>query len=125
MSRRRDNDGDVRSVSREALPPPAPGTKADHATPGYTSLLPGTDSAVGILFGKLCAIRGGYIKVRMDSLGSTNHFTYTWAVGPHKGCYVYARFEYWELESALHTLLRKVLEVEEGRLKPSPDKYST
>lgn len=125
MAHKVDSDGNP--IRRQRVAPQLTWTTSEpeNSAPMPIPLLPVNDAGVGVLLSRLTRIRGGYIKMRMDSDGSANHYTYTWSLGPHAHQYVYVRFNYWELEAALYELLRKILEVEEGKLKPSPDKYLT
>ena len=96
-----------------------------HAAPGSHPLLGSSTSDLGELVQRLARIRGGYVKMRMDWDGSTNHITYTWTTGPHAQKYVYVRVDYWQMVEGMYLLLRKIVDVEEGRIRPSPDKYLT
>lgn len=67
----------------------------------------------------------GYFKCRRSADSSDLHLTWTWSLGTHAGSYVYARVEWWKLIEGLTILERKLMEVEAGSLRPSPDKLIT
>jgi hypothetical protein len=64
----------------------------------------------------------GYLKLKRDTTGSDLHITWTWTLTRAAGSYVYVRCNFWELDFGLDTLVRKILAVDEGMLKPTPDK---
>lgn len=67
----------------------------------------------------------GFLKVRRSLDSVDLHVTYSWSSGPHAGCYVYSKVEYWQLAFGLDLVRVKVLEAEEGIRKPSPDRMRT
>lgn len=67
---------------------------------------------------------GGYLKLRRATDSQDLHLTWTWSIGAHAGKYVYVRCEYWRFIFGLELLWRKVLEVEHGSRKASPDTYA-
>lgn len=69
-----------------------------------------------------CNWEHGYLKVKRDSSGSDLHLTWTWTLSHAAGSYVYVRCNFWELDFGLDMLSRKILEVDEGTRKPTPDK---
>lgn len=64
----------------------------------------------------------GYLKLRRGLDSDDIHITYTWSVGTWRGYYVYVRCEYWRLLFGLTLLEEKVLDVDNGLRKPTPDK---
>jgi hypothetical protein len=65
----------------------------------------------------------GYLKLRRESDGPQLHLTWTWTLTRHAGTYVYVRINFWEIDTGLNLLWRKVLEVESGVRKPTADKF--
>lgn len=66
----------------------------------------------------------GYLKLRRGLDSQELHLTWTWCNGKFYGCYVYVRCEWWQLDYGLALLVEKRREVNEGRLKPTPDRRS-
>lgn len=125
MTTKRDSDGNPLNRPRVARTIPGPPLSVVSAPDPLSLWKEESERNVGVLLARLCSIEGGYLKARRPSDEEVLHLTWTWTIGKHAQKYVYVRVEWWKLEVGLHLLLQKLLEVEEGNRRPSPDKYLT
>jgi len=88
----------------------------EHGQPGYQS------GQLGEIFSTVSMFDHGYLKVRREEGGYQVHLTWTWTLTAAAGCYVYVRCDGSDLVNGLHTLARKILEVDDGHRNPTPDK---
>lgn len=81
-----------------------------------------TSTRLGYLVTQFTNFDHGFLKMRRSLDSTALHLTWTWSVGPPAGKYVYVTGEYWQLLYLLTVLSQKILEVDEGSRKPTPDK---
>lgn len=119
---KRDPKGDRRTVGREqAQSSPTP-PQGQNDLIQVDVALDERERELGCALNQFLAFDHGYLKVRRASLGSDTHLTWTWTLGSHAGTYVYVRVNFWEVAFGLKVLARKVFEVDEGRVRSTPDK---
>lgn len=126
MTARKDSDGNTinKKVTRRVTTSPSGDVHVgDHAN-SLVDLALGQD-ALSAAVGFFTEHDNGYLKVRRALDSQDLHLTWTWSVGTWRGSYVYARVEYWRVSFGLELLQSKVLDVEDGLRKPSPDKRMT
>lgn len=122
MSTRRDPKGDVRHTHNRV-----PHGGDEDGQPTQSTLIQETSehmhlAGIGLGFSRFVGLEGGYLKVRRSLDERDVHLTYSWSAGTHQGCYVYVRIEYFRIGYGLDLLWGKVLSVQEGRIRPTPDK---
>lgn len=124
MTRKVDSKGDPINRSRRAS------ATADHRTDGDTHVDVNAATYLhpraevlsdAMLF--FATHAGGFLKLRRDSTSDDVHLAFTWNLGKPVGTYVYVRIPYYRLAFGLEVLQTKVLEVESGERKGTPDKY--
>lgn len=67
----------------------------------------------------------GSLKITRSQTGEDLHLIFTWTAGPNTGRYVYYCTQYWHVAFGLEVLFQKVLEVDAGIRKSTPDRMKT
>jgi hypothetical protein len=121
----RDPKGDRRHGSSQQPTGHVNPSKLDPQDEAVHSLLPDAERELGRIMFSFSNFDHGYLKLRRSPLGADLHITWTWTLGPHSGSYVYVRVEFWRITYGLELLARKVFDVDEGKLRPSPDRRNS
>jgi len=124
MTPKKDSDGNP--INRRVRSTTTSPVQIDSDVAGESSLLAAVLNDPGAMSRHMalwCDHDGGYLKIRRASDSADLHLTWTWSLGTNGGKYVYVRCEFWRLLFGLELLYQKVLEVERGLRKASPDRY--
>lgn len=123
MAERIDSKGDPinRSKRASASAPHTPDMHA-HVDGNALSRTPETDDMLRRMLFWFAERDTGFLKLRHSLDSSDYHLTWTWTTGPDAGSYVYVKVPWWRYDSGLVILKEKVLEVDVGVRKATPDK---